>query len=194
MNPECLARLTHEVRSTFTAEEEITIASVSTLPYMLACLDEALRCYPPIASGLPRVVAKGGRTLCGQYVPEDVSFAIVTFFVASRPSTDTTIHRPTWLFGNGRPLTTKTTSSSRLPTDRSDGSRARTRNTWRISASLCSPSRLAHVTASAGSKCCALQRRVHIQRQTSIMLTLLPLVLPTLRCEPSWPVLSSTST
>lgn len=72
-NPECLARLTKEVRSTFTSEDQITINSASSLSYMLACLDEALRCYPPIASGLPRVVAKGGKTLCGRYVPEDVS-------------------------------------------------------------------------------------------------------------------------
>lgn len=83
-NPDCLSRLKHEVRSTFAAEADITIASVSTLPYMLACLDEALRCYPPIASGLPRVVAKGGKTLCGKYVPEDVSLQSLFLFVSRR--------------------------------------------------------------------------------------------------------------
>lgn len=84
-NPDCLSRLKHEVRSTFAAEADITIASVSTLPYMLACLDEALRCYPPIASGLPRVVAKGGKTLCGKYVPEDVS--LQSLFLSQEEST-----------------------------------------------------------------------------------------------------------
>lgn len=72
-HPKCLARLNHEVRSTFSSEAQICIDSVSTLPYMLACLNEALRCYPPIATGLPRVVSKGGKVLCGRYVPEDVS-------------------------------------------------------------------------------------------------------------------------
>lgn len=37
-------------------EADITFNHVtSQLPYMLACLDEALRLYPPIPLGLPRI-------------------------------------------------------------------------------------------------------------------------------------------
>lgn len=72
-NPDALDRLTKEVRSTFKEESEININSAGQLQYMLACLDEALRCYPPVPIGNPRVVPKGGRVLCGHYVPEDVS-------------------------------------------------------------------------------------------------------------------------
>lgn len=75
-NPDALDRLTQEVRSTFKEESEITINSAGQLQYMLACLDEALRCYPPVPIGNPRVVPKGGRTLCGHYVPEDTHVAI----------------------------------------------------------------------------------------------------------------------
>jgi cytochrome P450 len=75
-NPNTLDKLTKEVRSTFKEESEITIASAGQLEYMLACLDEALRCYPPVPIGNPRVVPKGGRVLCGRYVPEDVSCLI----------------------------------------------------------------------------------------------------------------------
>lgn len=70
-NPEALRRLTEEVRSTFKTEEEIDFTSVSSLQYMLACLDEALRIYPPAPLGLPRQTPKGGATIAGHHVPED---------------------------------------------------------------------------------------------------------------------------
>lgn len=76
-NPEALRRLTDEVRSTFKTEEEIDFTSVSTLQYMLACLDEALRMYPPAPLGLPRQTPKGGAKIAGHYVPEDVSLALI---------------------------------------------------------------------------------------------------------------------
>jgi hypothetical protein len=72
-NPDKLAKLVKEVRSTFKSDEEITLTSVQSLTYMLACLNESLRCYPPVASGLPRVVPKGGNVVAGQFIPEDVS-------------------------------------------------------------------------------------------------------------------------
>lgn len=72
-NPGAMEKLTREVRSTFKAESEINITTAGQLNYMLACLDEALRYYPPVPIGNPRVVPKGGKVLCGNYVPEDVS-------------------------------------------------------------------------------------------------------------------------
>lgn len=75
-NPDCLRKLTEEVRSTFKAESEINFTTVSQLPYMLACLDEALRMYPPVPIGLPRVVPRGGASICGHYVPEGSIVAI----------------------------------------------------------------------------------------------------------------------
>jgi cytochrome P450 len=60
------------VRSTFSSEKEINFVSVNQLSYMLACLNEALRMYPPVANGLPRVVSKGGAQILGQYIPERV--------------------------------------------------------------------------------------------------------------------------
>lgn len=72
-NPDKLTKLTAEVRSAFHQESDITIVSVGKLGYMLACLDEALRLYPPVPIGLPRIVPKGGRLICGHLVPEGVS-------------------------------------------------------------------------------------------------------------------------
>ena len=68
-----LEKLTAEIRGAFKSEDEINFVSVSALPYLLACLDEALRMYPPVPMGLPRVTPKGGATICGHYVPESVS-------------------------------------------------------------------------------------------------------------------------
>jgi cytochrome P450 len=75
-HPEVLAKLTKEVRSSFNNEEEITLTSVGQLEYMLACLDEALRMYPPVPIGMPRVVPKGGFRIAGHMVPEDTSVAV----------------------------------------------------------------------------------------------------------------------
>lgn len=72
-NPDALHRLTKEVRTTFASEKDIDFLSVSTLEYMLACLDEALRMYPPAALGFPREVPQGGWTIAGHFVPEGVS-------------------------------------------------------------------------------------------------------------------------
>lgn len=72
-NPEVLAKLTAEVRGAFPTEDDIGIASTSSLPYMLAVLDESLRIYPPVPGPSPRKIAKGGDTIIGQYIPEEVS-------------------------------------------------------------------------------------------------------------------------
>ncbi|KAJ6171580.1 hypothetical protein N7470_000647 [Penicillium chermesinum] len=68
-NPAALKRLTGEVRSTFDNESDITMTSVNQLTYMLACLNEALRVYPPVPTGLPRVVPQEGRPVLGRYIP-----------------------------------------------------------------------------------------------------------------------------
>lgn len=74
--PEIMEKLTQEVRSSFKSDQEITLTSVGHLDYMLACLDEALRVYPPVPVGFPRVVPKGGFNIAGHWVPEDASVAV----------------------------------------------------------------------------------------------------------------------
>ncbi|KAF4981201.1 hypothetical protein FDECE_17731 [Fusarium decemcellulare] len=74
--PETLKKLTDEVRSSFKSEEEINFQSVNSLEYLSACLNEALRLYPPVPNGLPRVVPQGGTTIAGHHVPENSIVAI----------------------------------------------------------------------------------------------------------------------
>lgn len=72
-NPDTLARLTHEIRSAFKSDSDINISSAAHLTYLNACLQEAMRVYPPVPTGLPRIVPKGGRVFSGKFVPEDAS-------------------------------------------------------------------------------------------------------------------------
>lgn len=72
-NPEPMRKLTEEIRSSFKSESEIDFVSVNNLPYLLACLDEALRMYPPVPIGLPRIVPAGGAKIVDEFVPEGVS-------------------------------------------------------------------------------------------------------------------------
>lgn len=72
-NPNTLERLKQEVRTSFSNVGDITITSINRLPYLLACLNEALRRHPPGVSNMAREVHKGGEMIAGRFVPEDVS-------------------------------------------------------------------------------------------------------------------------
>jgi cytochrome P450 len=74
-----LHRLTQELRGNFEDEKDITVASTSNLPYLNAVIDEGMRLCPPVAIAIPRIVPKGGDTVCGQWVPEDVSTSPSSF-------------------------------------------------------------------------------------------------------------------
>lgn len=76
LHPDIHAKLTKEVRTAFKSEDEIDFLSVSKLSYMMACLDEALRIYPPVPIGVVRMTPKGGGTVAGHYVSEDVSLPL----------------------------------------------------------------------------------------------------------------------
>lgn len=64
-----MEKLTTEIRTAFSSEQEISFARVSGLPYLVAVLDEASRVYPPAPFGLSRVVPEGGDAIDGIYVP-----------------------------------------------------------------------------------------------------------------------------
>jgi cytochrome P450 len=72
-NPRVLKKLQDEVRSAFTTEKEITLESCNKLEYCLAVLTEALRVYPPVPVGLPRIVDSQGDMIAGNWVPGGVS-------------------------------------------------------------------------------------------------------------------------
>lgn len=64
-----LAKLNAEIRETFSSIEEIDFTSVNQLPYLLACLNEALRVYSPVADTFPRNTGAKEEIICGNVVP-----------------------------------------------------------------------------------------------------------------------------
>lgn len=118
-NPDALRRVTDEVRSAFESEDDINFTTVNDLPYMLACLNEGLRMYPPVPVGLPRLTPKGGAKICGYYVPEGVCFypwAILRLnFLTDRfrrPSLASTTGRCTTATSSSRTHSSSTRSAS----------------------------------------------------------------------------------
>lgn len=68
-NPDKLAKLADEVRGAFSSEKLITGEAVSRLPYLLACIDEALRLCPQTGAPSMRMTDKQ-TTICGPPSPE----------------------------------------------------------------------------------------------------------------------------
>lgn len=68
-NSRTMSLLQQEIRSAFDSPEEMTFLNVAKLPYLHACIQEALRVYPPSPSTLPRQTPAGGMLIDGQFVP-----------------------------------------------------------------------------------------------------------------------------
>ncbi|KAJ0330007.1 hypothetical protein COL5a_003838 [Colletotrichum fioriniae] len=84
-NPRVLAKLTTEVRSTFTHPDEITFTGVNSCKYLLACIEEALRVYPPSPQPHHRIVPAGGATVDGVFLPEGTSVSIPIYAASHSP-------------------------------------------------------------------------------------------------------------
>jgi cytochrome P450 len=78
-HPEVQTRLRAELHETFRDPSQMTFSELQKLPYLNAVIEEALRMYPTLPSGLPRLVPEGGDTVCGEMIPGGVS-ASVKFF------------------------------------------------------------------------------------------------------------------
>lgn len=71
-SPTILRKLQDEVRSAFDNIEAIKSgATISSLPYLRAVIDEGLRISPPVPGALHRRVLPGGTTIDGHHIPAD---------------------------------------------------------------------------------------------------------------------------
>jgi cytochrome P450 len=65
--------LVQEIREHRTPSSAFTVEKFqSEMPYLNACINEGLRMYPPVPTGLPRTVPEGGAAICGSWVPQGV--------------------------------------------------------------------------------------------------------------------------
>lgn len=71
-HPDALELLKNELRTTFSAYDEITASRVEKLGYLDACLNEMLRMFPPGPAGFPRIAVQDS-VIDGVFVPKGVS-------------------------------------------------------------------------------------------------------------------------
>ncbi|KAK2767554.1 hypothetical protein FQN54_003712 [Arachnomyces sp. PD_36] len=105
--PTAYYKLTKEVRSMFQAEKDITFERVANFPYLEACINEALRMYPPVPIFNARVVVNpGGQQILDTYLPDGSTVGIHHWpaYQSTRNFRDPHIFKPSrWL---GDPLYT----------------------------------------------------------------------------------------
>ncbi|KAH6957283.1 cytochrome P450 [Fusarium avenaceum] len=75
-NREKYDKLTHEIRSAFNSEEEITITRCDQLKYLVAVLQESLRMYPPVAPGFSRFTPTEGEFVEGYWMPGNTAVCV----------------------------------------------------------------------------------------------------------------------
>lgn len=69
-HPAEMERAKAEVRAAFASGRDMTLESMGGLKYLHACISEAMRVYPPVPAGLPRLIAQGGNVVLGRWIPE----------------------------------------------------------------------------------------------------------------------------
>ncbi|KAL0260739.1 hypothetical protein SLS55_004429 [Diplodia seriata] len=84
-DPPRMEKLCGEVRGAFGGEDEIGMAALRELPYLAACVEEALRLYPPLPIGPPRQVHPDGNVICGQWVPGKTRVAVAQYTAYRSP-------------------------------------------------------------------------------------------------------------
>jgi cytochrome P450 len=84
-HPDVLAKATREIRSSTTDLENVTDVTLSSLPYLRACIDEAMRLTPPKPSSIPREVNTGSIVVDGMPVPAGMTVATSTYALHRNP-------------------------------------------------------------------------------------------------------------
>ncbi|KAH7035828.1 cytochrome P450 [Microdochium trichocladiopsis] len=105
-SPDALHRITEEIRSSFSSEDEINLLSVQRLEFMQAVINETLRLYPPVPTSIPRIIQPGGDSICGRYVPEGTTVGIWQWALYHNPNTFTdpeTFQPDRWLQDSSMP-------------------------------------------------------------------------------------------
>jgi cytochrome P450 len=84
-NPEKYQKLVDELRGEIKHEDDLTSENIQKLPYLQACLEEGLRCHPPVPAGLLRTVPAGGASIDGDWVVEGTSVAVNSWAASHNP-------------------------------------------------------------------------------------------------------------
>ena len=79
-NPRVVTKLLDELKPVAETKEPGFVAfefeDVKDLPYLQACIDEALRLHSTSAIGLPRIVPEGGAVVCDEFFPAGMTLSV----------------------------------------------------------------------------------------------------------------------
>ncbi|KAJ3554506.1 hypothetical protein NM688_g3073 [Phlebia brevispora] len=88
-NPLCFKLLRKEVDETFPHGEDAAsdLAKQSAMPYLNACINETLRLYPPVLTGLQRrvIAGSGGKMIGPYFVPEETQVSLWAYSIQRDP-------------------------------------------------------------------------------------------------------------
>lgn len=74
--PRAYKKLCDEIRSAFPTVEDMSFTKLQQLPYLNACLDEGMRIFPSIPTGLVRTVHEGGDWVAGEWIPGGTTVSV----------------------------------------------------------------------------------------------------------------------
>lgn len=83
--PHAYKRLTAEIRGRFPAASDMKFLDLQECRYMNACIDEALRVFPPVPTGLTRTVPSGGDSVAGEFLPGGTTVSVHAWSAAHSP-------------------------------------------------------------------------------------------------------------
>lgn len=75
-SPHAYMKLCNEIRTSFAKAEDMSFLALQALPYMNACLEEGMRIFPSIPTGLVRSVPVGGDTVAGEWLPGGTTVSV----------------------------------------------------------------------------------------------------------------------
>ncbi|KAK3321913.1 cytochrome P450 [Apodospora peruviana] len=84
-NPDKMRLLVDEIRGAFASDDQLTIEGLQKLKYLTACLEEGMRCYPPVPSPLFRVTPEEGNIICGDRVPGNIRVSVAPLATFKSP-------------------------------------------------------------------------------------------------------------
>ena len=75
-NPSCAHKLVAELDTAIT-NATLTVRDVLSLPYLDACIKEAMRLLAPFGGPMPRVSPVGGMQIGEQHIPENMNICVM---------------------------------------------------------------------------------------------------------------------
>jgi cytochrome P450 len=102
-NPDCLAKVTEEIRSAFSSMDDVTYEALARQKYLDATLKEGMRLYPPVPTGPPRVTPMPGLDICNYWIPGGVNVHVPHYATSRFPAHFTapdSFHPERWLGDN----------------------------------------------------------------------------------------------